>query len=83
MVYIALLALSFVIPGLGDYVVVLIWPVVIPIFKLSIALGGPRDVAIIGFIAGIGQFFLLGLLWDSISGWLRGPVVGDPPERPH
>ena len=66
-----MLAISFVLPGLGDYVIVLIWPVTIPLTLISVAIGGPRDIGLMGFIAGVGQFYVIGLVLDLIVRWLK------------
>ena len=70
-VFLLLLAMAFVVPGLGDYLIVLIWPVTIPLGFLSDALGGPRYIGIIGFLAGAGQFYVIGLIIDVIFRWLK------------
>lgn len=50
---------------------VLIWPVTIPLTHLSFVLGGPRDIGVIGLIAGLCQFYLIGLIIDLVADWLR------------
>ncbi len=71
LIYLVLLALSYVVPGMGDYVVILTYPVIMPIFFLSLWLGGPRDPVIADFIASFGQFFVLGAIWDAVAARLK------------
>lgn len=73
-IYLVLLCLAFIIPGMGDYLMVLTYPVDIPIFFISLALGGPRDTAIPAFIAGIGQFYLIGVAFDWVAAWWKEPM---------
>ena len=67
LIYAVLLACSLIVPVLGDLAVVLAYPVGIPIFFASMALGGPRDTAVPTMIAGLAQFFIIGVIWDRIS----------------
>jgi hypothetical protein len=82
LIYLILLLLSFIVPRLGDYLFILIAPVAIPIGYLSDAIGGPRDTAVPAMIAGLGQFYLLGLiLYKMVRSLKNQPTEFDGPSK--
>lgn len=80
LIYIALLALSFVVPKLGEVLFVFCESLVsILVLTITIAIGGPKafhdllgiDLNYLVIIGTIIQFFLLGYLWDITAEWFR------------
>lgn len=79
-IYIVLLAFSFVVPKLGDVLFIFCESLVsILLLGIEILLGGPRamydltsidsnKLVVLGTVI---QFFLLGYLWDIVSNYLR------------